>query len=205
MTTQETTTRTTTTSTATNTATGAAKSTEPNTTTGAESARYAPEHAPRLRWAELVPDVYKAMVRLDAAARRGVDPLLLELVKIRASQLNHCAFCLDMHTKDALAAGESVERIVQLGAWEESRHFYTEKELAAIELTEAVTVLSGGTSRTESGGGFVPDEVYERAARQFEEAELAQLIAAITVINAWNRFGVTCRLVPGHYRAGQYK
>jgi AhpD family alkylhydroperoxidase len=196
MTTQETTTRTTTTSTATNTATGAAKSTEPNTTTGAESARYAPEHAPRLRWAELVPDVYKAMVRLDAAARRGVDPLLLELVKIRASQLNHCAFCLDMHTKDALAAGESVERIVQLGAWEESRHFYTEKELAAIELTEAVTVLTEG---------FVPDEVYERAARHFEEAELAQLIAAITVINAWNRFGVTCRLVPGHYQAGQYK
>ncbi|MFE9876513.1 carboxymuconolactone decarboxylase family protein [Streptomyces sp. NPDC005784] len=192
MTTQETTT----TSTATNTATGAARSTEPNTTTGAESARYAPEHAPRLRWAELVPDVYKAMVRLDAAARRGVDPLLLELVKIRASQLNHCAFCLDMHTKDALAAGESVERIVQLGAWEESRHFYTEKELAAIELTEAVTVLTEG---------FVPDEVYERAARQFEETELAQLIAAITVINAWNRFGVTCRLVPGHYQAGQYK
>lgn len=136
------------------------------------------------------------MVRLDAAARRGVDPVLLELVKIRASQLNHCAFCLDMHTKDALAAGESVERIVQLGAWEESRHFYTEKEIAAIELTEAVTVLTEG---------FVPDDVYERAARQFEETDLAQLIAAITVINAWNRFGVTCRMVPGHYQAGQYK
>jgi alkylhydroperoxidase family enzyme len=101
-----------------------------------------------------------------------------------------------MHTKDALAAGESVERIVQLAAWEESRHFYTEKEIAAIELTEAVTVLTEG---------FVADEVYERAARHFEEADLAQLIAAITVINAWNRFGVTCRLVPGHYQAGQYK
>ncbi|MET9408328.1 carboxymuconolactone decarboxylase family protein [Streptomyces sp. NPDC002935] len=175
------------------------------TTTADGTAPYAPEHAPRLHWAELAPDVYKAMVRLDAAARRGVDPVLLELVKIRASQLNHCAFCLDMHTKDALAAGESVERIVQLGAWEESRHFYTEKELAAIELTEAVTVLTGGTSRTESGGRFVPDEVYERAARHFEEADLAQLIAAITVINAWNRFGVTCRMVPGHYQAGQHK
>ncbi len=140
------------------------------------------------------------MVRLDAAARKGLDPTLLELVKIRASQLNHCAFCLDMHTKDALAAGESVERIIQLGAWEESRHFYTEKELAAIELTEAVTVLTGGTSQA-----FVPDEVYERAAEQFEEAELAQLIAAITVINAWNRFGVSTRMVPGHYKAGQYK
>ncbi|MFC9847346.1 carboxymuconolactone decarboxylase family protein [Streptomyces sp. NPDC060223] len=157
---------------------------------------YAPEPAARLAWAKLAPDVYKAMVRLDAAARQGVDPVLLELVKIRASQLNHCAFCLDMHTKDALAAGESVERIVQLSAWEESPHFYTEKELAAIELTEAVTVLTDG---------FVPDAVYERAAEHFEEKALAQLIAAITVINAWNRFGVTCRLVPGHYKAGQHK
>jgi AhpD family alkylhydroperoxidase len=164
--------------------------------TTAQEAPYAPEHSPRLHWAQLAPDVYKAMVRLDAAARQGLDPTLLELVKIRASQLNHCAFCLDMHTKDALAAGESVERIVQLGAWEESRHFYTEKELAAIELTEAVTLITDG---------FVPDEVYERAAEQFEEAELAQLIAAITVINAWNRFGVSTRMVPGHYKAGQHK
>ncbi|MFD5517738.1 carboxymuconolactone decarboxylase family protein [Streptomyces sp. NPDC127066] len=162
----------------------------------AGGAPYAPEHSPRLAWAELAPDVYKAMVRLDAAARRGVDPTLLELVKIRASQLNHCAFCLDMHTKDALAAGESVERIVQLGAWEESRHFYTEREIAAIELTEAVTVLTDG---------FVPDEVYERAARQFEDADLVQLIASITMINAWNRFAVTCRMVPGHYRPGGHK
>ncbi|MEU2557118.1 carboxymuconolactone decarboxylase family protein [Streptomyces sp. NPDC003388] len=159
-----------------------------------ETVEYATEHAPRLEWARHAPEVYKAMVRLDTAARQGLDPRLLELVKIRASQLNHCAFCLDMHTKDALAAGESVERIVQLSAWEESRHFYTEKELAAIELTEAVTVLTEG---------FVPDEVYERAAKRFEEAELAQLIAAITVINAWNRLGVTSRMAPGHYQPGQ--
>ncbi|MFJ6084044.1 carboxymuconolactone decarboxylase family protein [Streptomyces sp. NPDC092369] len=164
--------------------------------TSGHSEEYAPEHSPRLHWAQHVPDVYKAMLRLDAAARKGLDPKLNELVKIRASQLNHCAFCLDMHTKDALAAGESVERIIQLGAWEESRHFYTERELAAIELTEAVTVLTDG---------FVPDEVYEKAAKHFEEAELAQLIAAITVINAWNRFGVTCRMVPGHYTAGQHQ
>ncbi|MFJ6634541.1 carboxymuconolactone decarboxylase family protein [Streptomyces sp. NPDC091376] len=156
---------------------------------------YNHEHAPRMEWARHAPEVYKAMVRLDAAARQGVDPTLLELVKIRASQLNHCAFCLDMHTKDALAAGESVDRIIQLSAWEESRHFYTAREIAAIELTEAVTVLTDG---------FVPDEVYERAAKQFEEAELAQLIAAITVINAWNRFGVTTRMAPGHYTPGQY-
>ncbi|MFI6566280.1 carboxymuconolactone decarboxylase family protein [Streptomyces sp. NPDC050534] len=171
-----------------------------------ETVEYATEHEPRLRWAQHAPEVYKAMLRLDAAARQGVDPRLLELVKIRASQLNHCAFCLDMHSKDALAAGESVERIIQLGAWEESAHFYTEKELAALALTDAVTVLTGGTSQAfGSGGGFVPDDVYERAAKHFEEAELAQLIAAITVINAWNRFGVTCRMTPGHYEAGQHR
>ncbi|MGW3725923.1 carboxymuconolactone decarboxylase family protein [Streptomyces sp. F001] len=156
---------------------------------------YAPEPTPRLDWARHAPDVFKAMLRLDTAAQQGLDAKLRELVKIRASQINHCAFCLDMHTKDALAAGESVERIVQLSAWDESPHFYTEKELAALELTEAVTVLTDG---------FVPDEVYERAARHFEETELVRLIAAITVINAWNRFGVTCRRTPGHYQPGQH-
>ncbi|MFJ7075989.1 carboxymuconolactone decarboxylase family protein [Streptomyces sp. NPDC098781] len=165
-----------------------------DSTPDATTVRYAAERPARLNWAEHAPEVYKAMVRVDAAARKGLEPGLYELVKIRASQLNHCAFCLDMHTKDALAAGESVERIIQLDAWEESAHFYTEKELAAIELTEAVTVLTEG---------FVPDEVYDRAAAHFEEAELAQLISAIAVINAWNRFGVTCRMAPGHYRPGQ--
>ncbi|MFF3288130.1 carboxymuconolactone decarboxylase family protein [Streptomyces sp. NPDC003023] len=156
----------------------------------------APEHTPRLPWAELAPDVYKAMVRLDQASRKHLDPTLLELVKIRASQINHCAFCLDMHSKDALAAGESVERIVQLSAWEESQHFYTEKEIAAIELTEAVTVLTDG---------FVPDEVFAKAAKHFDETELAHLVSAITVINAWNRFGVSSRMVPGHYTPGSRK
>ncbi|WP_374203454.1 carboxymuconolactone decarboxylase family protein [Streptomyces antimicrobicus] len=157
---------------------------------------HAAEHTPRMQLAKLAPEVYKAVVALEIASKKGLDPALVELVKIRASQLNHCAFCLDMHTKDAIAAGESVERIVLLGAWEESRHFYTERELAAIELTEAVTVLTDG---------FVPDEVYEKAAKHFEEAELAQLIAVIATINVWNRFGVTTRMVPGHYTPGQYK
>ncbi|MEW2547430.1 carboxymuconolactone decarboxylase family protein [Streptomyces sp. NPDC047002] len=155
-----------------------------------------PEHTPRLDMAALAPDVYRAMVRLDAAAGQGVDPTLLELVKIRASQINHCAFCVDMHSKDALAHGESADRIIQLSAWEESRHFYTAQEVAAIELTEAVTVLTDG---------FVPDEVYERAAAHFDEKELAHLIAAITVINAWNRFGVSTRMVPGHYRPAAHR
>ncbi|MGW0753563.1 carboxymuconolactone decarboxylase family protein [Streptomyces sp. NPDC002587] len=153
------------------------------------------EHTPRMNMAKVAPEVYKAVLALEIAAKRGLDPALVELVKIRASQLNHCAFCLDMHAKDAIAAGESVERIVQLTAWEESRHFYTEKELAAIEFTEAVTVLTEG---------FVPDEVYEKAAKQFEERELAQLIAVISTINVWNRIGVTTRMVPGHYTPGMY-
>ncbi|MFF7141123.1 carboxymuconolactone decarboxylase family protein [Streptomyces nodosus] len=161
-------------------------------TTGAA---YAPERPARTDWARHAPAVYKAMIRVDAAARQGLDPTLCELVRIRASQINHCAFCLDMHTRDALAAGETVERIVQLSAWEESRHFYTEKELAALELTEAVTVLTDG---------FVPDAVYEKAAAHFDEAELSQLIAVIAVINTWNRFGVTTRKAPGHYRPGQH-
>ncbi|WP_406453892.1 carboxymuconolactone decarboxylase family protein [Streptomyces sp. NBC_00876] len=160
------------------------------------TSEYAPEHTPRMQWAEHAPDVYKAMARLEAASRKGLDPVVAELVKIRSSQLNHCAFCLDMHTKDALAAGESVERIVQLSAWEESRHFYTPKEIAAIELTEAVTVLTDG---------FVPDEVYAKAAEHFDEAELAHLVAAIITINAWNRFAVTTRMVPGHYTPGDHR
>lgn len=170
---------------------------ENSETNGANGAKALnPEHTPRLEWHQHAPEVFKAMLKLDAAARQGLDPVLLELVKIRSSQLNHCAYCLDMHTKDALAAGESVERIIQLSAWEESKHFYTSKEIAAIELAEAITVLTDG---------FVPDEVYERAAKEFDAAELSQLISAITVINAWNRFAVSTRMVPGHYTPGQYK
>jgi AhpD family alkylhydroperoxidase len=158
-----------------------------------ESRERVPAHAPRLDLAKLAPEAYQAMVRLDAAARRGVEATLLNLVQIRASQLNHCAFCLDMHSKDALAAGESAERIIQLSAWTESKHFYTAREIAAIELTEAITVLTDG---------FVPDEVYARAASEFDETELARLIVAITTINAWNRFGVSTRMVPGHHTPG---
>ncbi|MFD7323762.1 carboxymuconolactone decarboxylase family protein [Streptomyces sp. NPDC059875] len=162
----------------------------------ANTAEYAHEHGPRLNLAEQLPDFYRAMIRLEQAAAKDIDPTLYELIKIRASQINRCAFCIDMHTKDALAAGESVERIVLLSAWEESRHFYTERELAALALTEAVTVLTDG---------FVPDEVYAQASAHFDPTELARVIAAITVINAWNRIGVTTRLTPGHYTPGMYK
>ncbi|GAA2784985.1 carboxymuconolactone decarboxylase family protein [Streptomyces showdoensis] len=166
------------------------------TTQHGEQTAYAHEHAPRLAFAERHPEFYKAMVGLEIAASKHVDPTLYELIKIRASQINNCGFCLDMHTKDALAAGETVQRIVQLSAWRESRHFYTERELAALGLTEAVTVLTDG---------FVPDEVYARAAEHFDETELAHLIGAITVINSWNRIGVSTRMAPGHYTPGMYK
>jgi AhpD family alkylhydroperoxidase len=135
-----------------------------------------------------VPDVYKAMIALGTAAAKGIDPALAALVEIRASQINRCAFCLDMHIKDARKAGETEERIYLLSAWEEAEGVYTEKERAALAITEAITVLTDG---------FVPDAVYERAAQHFEEAELAHLISVITMINAWNRFNVTLRTRPG--------
>ncbi|MFG2829020.1 carboxymuconolactone decarboxylase family protein [Streptomyces sp. NPDC048434] len=145
-------------------------------------------HGPRLQWAKLAPDVYKAMIALDVAAKKGLDPTLVELVKIRASQLNHCAFCIDMHIKDARAAGETEQRIYLLNAWEEATDFYSPREQAALALTEAVTLLTEG---------FVPDAAYDVAAAHFGQAELAQLIALITTINAWNRFGVSTRMAPG--------
>ncbi|MCC2274863.1 MULTISPECIES: carboxymuconolactone decarboxylase family protein [Streptomyces] len=143
--------------------------------------------AQRMNFTKAAPKVFKAMIALDAAARADLDPTLVELVQIRASQVNHCAYCLDMHTKDARKAGESEERIYQLNAWREAG-LYTEKEQAALALTEAVTVLTDG---------FVPDAVYEEAARHFEESELAQLIALIFTINAWNRIAVSTRKIPG--------
>lgn len=106
-----------------------------------------------MAWDKLAPEAYKAMIRLNTAARQGLDPTLLNLAKIRASQLNHCAFCLNRHSKDALAVGESAQRIIALDAWRESRHFYTAKEVAAIELTEAVTPIR---RRRRTGRGLCP-------------------------------------------------
>ncbi|WP_067050993.1 carboxymuconolactone decarboxylase family protein [Streptomyces sp. FXJ1.172] len=130
------------------------------------------------------------MSALSAAAKRGLgDPALAELVMIRASQINHCAFCLDMHLTAARKNGESEDRIQLLGAWEETGDLYSARERAALALTEAVTLLTDGVS----------DEVYERAAQHFTEAELAHLIGLITVINGWNRLMVSRRVPPGGY------
>lgn len=142
----------------------------------------------RANYAKQAPEAYRAMLAFSRAAAEGVDPVIAELVKIRASQINRCAFCLDMHINDAKKAGESDERIYLLSAWEEVDGLYTDKERAALALTEAVTVLTDG---------FVPDQVYARAAAHFGEEELSRLVAAIVAINAWNRFSVTFRVPPG--------
>ncbi|MFE6744258.1 carboxymuconolactone decarboxylase family protein [Kitasatospora purpeofusca] len=145
-----------------------------------------PAPAQRISLPDLAPDFYKAMVALDRRARQGVDPVLAELVKVHASMINGCAFCIDMHSTDALGHGEQNHRLLSLPAWRETPWF-TAKERAALALTESFTLLTQG---------HVPDAVYNEAAAHFEEAELAQLIALIITINAWNRIGVGTRLSP---------
>ncbi|ASR35269.1 4-carboxymuconolactone decarboxylase [Prauserella marina] len=139
-----------------------------------------------MNFSAVAPKILKAVLALDSAARQGLDPVLVELVQIRASQLNRCAYCIDYHSTDAREAGETEERIYQLSAWQEAG-VYTLRERAALALTEHVTLLPGG----------VPDEVYDRAAEHFDEAELARLIAVIFTVNTWNRMNVTTRKTPG--------
>ncbi|WP_069763557.1 carboxymuconolactone decarboxylase family protein [Streptomyces sp. LUP47B] len=141
------------------------------------------------------PDVSSAMGSLHAAAVSAaqdakVEPELLELIRIRASQINGCAFCLDMHTKDARAAGETEQRVYALNAWRETP-FFTARERAALALTEAVTLVHDGQ---------VPDAVYAEAADVFDETQIAALIWAATVINAYNRIAIATRMVPGGYQ-----
>src|SRR5690242_20532864 len=154
--------------------------------------------APRVALKQLTPDVSTAMGALHGAAvgaatEAGLDPELLELVRIRASQLNGCAFCIDMHTKDARAAGETEQRIYALNAWRETP-FFSERERAALALTEAVTLISGDR---------VPDDVYRAAAEVFQEDELAAVIWAAVVINAYNRIAIGTRMAPGGYQPAE--
>jgi AhpD family alkylhydroperoxidase len=140
----------------------------------------------RINLMDHAPDVYQAMFTLDRAASRGLDPVVRELVRIRASQLNGCAFCVDKHTTDARALGLAERKLHGIGVWRETP-FFTARERAALALVEAVTRL---------GDHGVPDEVYDEAARLFDERELPRLVAMCVTINAWNRIGVTCRLSP---------
>jgi AhpD family alkylhydroperoxidase len=146
--------------------------------------------AGRMQLLEQAPKPAAAMFRLEASI--DLDRPLRDLVKVRASQINGCAFCIDMHWKDARAAGEAEERLYALDAWRESP-LYSDRERAALELCEAMTLVAAG---------HVPDEVWDRARAAFEEAELAQLVFTVTAINAWNRLMITTRVEPGHYRPG---
>ena len=146
---------------------------------------------PRLEYARKS-DGYKHFLALNSFVENcGLEHSLMELVKTRASQINGCAYCLDMHTIDARAMGESEQRLYVLPAWREAP-FYTDRERAALAWTEAVTLVSET---------HVPDEVYEEALRCFSEEELVNLTWAIVTINGWNRMSVAFRAQPGHYKS----
>jgi AhpD family alkylhydroperoxidase len=132
----------------------------------------------------------QAMLTLSSEASKAVEPSLFHLVEIRASQINGCAYCIDMHTKDARAAGETEQRIYALNAWHETP-FFSERERAALEWTETVTRVADT---------HVPDDVYERVAAQFKEEELVALTMAVVVINSWNRLSISFRPTVGTYQ-----
>lgn len=148
----------------------------------------------RINFKELVPAAYRAMLGLEAYVHQtGLERSLLELIKMRASQINGCAYCLDMHSKDARAAGETEQRLYVLSAWREAP-FYSERERAALAWTEAVTVISQT---------HVPDDVYAVARKQFSDEELVNLTLAIIAINGWNRLEISFRGVAGSYVSKQ--
>lgn len=144
--------------------------------------------SPRLDLAKTAPKVFRALIGFDTAAREGLDPALVELIQIRASHLNHCAYCLHLHTNDARRAGESEDRLHMVPVWREARHFFTDRERAALALTEAVTLVADGG---------VPDDVYARAAEVFDDPELAHVLALILTINTWNRVALATAKVAG--------
>jgi len=146
----------------------------------------------RLNYSHVAPGVTMAMRGLeDYLEECGLDRPLLNLVRTRASQINGCAYCIDMHTKDARADGETEQRLYELDAWRETP-FYTDRERAALAWTEAVTLVSKG---------HVPDEVYEAVSPHFSEKELVDLTLAIIAINGWNRLAIGFRSKPGSYQA----
>jgi AhpD family alkylhydroperoxidase len=146
---------------------------------------------PRLDYRKFAQEPIKALYALEEyLAHSSIEPKLLHLLKLRASQINGCAFCIDMHSKDARALGETELRLYELNAWRETP-FYTDRERAALEWTEALTLVS----QTHA-----PDESYERLKAQFSEKEIVDLTYAISVINTWNRIAIGMRAVPGHYQ-----
>ncbi|MFD7644035.1 carboxymuconolactone decarboxylase family protein [Kitasatospora sp. NPDC059795] len=146
-----------------------------------------PAPAQRIAFARVVPEFHRNLIALDRLAQAGLgDPVIADLVNLRASQLNGCAFCLDIHSRDALKHGEGEHRLHTLAAWRETP-FFTARERAALALTEAVTLVAST---------HVPDDVYDEAAKHFSETELANLLGMIITINALNRVGVGTRMSP---------
>ena len=147
----------------------------------------------RFQYSKAYPEAYKAMLALSQAVEKtGLTPQLIDLVNYRVSQLNSCAFCLDMHSKDLRARGDTEQRLYMISAWREVPHLYNDRERAALAWAEAVTQLEDRQ---------VPDEVYEMAREQFSQAELVQLTLAIVAINGWNRFNVAFRTPAGNYKS----
>jgi AhpD family alkylhydroperoxidase len=150
----------------------------------------------RINYSKADPKALQLLLAVEAhIGTSGLEPKLLHLVKMRASQVNCCAFCLDMHSKDARADGETEQRLYGLDAWEEAP-YYNERERAALEWTEAITLLSNG---------HVPDSIYERVRAHFTEGEIAALTLAVAMINSWNRLNVALRTEAGGYRPGMFK
>lgn len=145
----------------------------------------------RIALAKVAPGAYRAMLGLEEYLRQsGLEQSLTDLVRLRASQVNGCAYCIDMHWKDLRALGESEQRLYGLDAWEESP-YYSDRERAALAWTEAVTNIRDG---------HVRDEVYENVRKHFSEKELADLTLAVAAINAWNRLAISARTEPGKYQ-----
>ncbi len=146
---------------------------------------------PRIDVRRNAQEAQKAMYALEQyIAGCGLEHKLVHLMKMRASQINGCAYCIDMHSKDARALGETEQRLYELDAWRETP-FYTERERAALAWTEAITLVSQT---------HVPDSVFEEVRKHFSEKEIVDLTFVVTTINAWNRLAIALRAVPGHYR-----
>jgi AhpD family alkylhydroperoxidase len=146
---------------------------------------------PRLNYAKAAPGTYDAMDALDQyVGQCGLERALILLVQLRASQINGCAYCIDMHWKDLRAIDEKEQRLYSLDAWRECP-YYTDRERAALAWTDAVTLITSG---------HVPDALYEEVRRQFNEKELSDLTLVVAAINAWNRLSIAGRIVPGAYQ-----
>ena len=151
---------------------------------------------PRINGLKVAPGAFQAMLALENYVKKSskLEPSLLELVRMRASQINGCAYCLDMHSKDARAHGETEQRLYALNAWRETP-FFTDRERAALAWTEAVTLVSQD---------HVPDSVYAEAIQRFTEEELVNLTLAIATITSWNRLSISLRAVPGDYQPAKH-